>query len=245
MRGRYTVLTCGLFWGAASILLTPPARGDEIAQGVCGGTDRGCRAIVANTLPAGASVPARLTIGRDLDLSGQAPVHFVPATASGGAGGYVLSNRADVGDAVHAIGALPPVRLATIGSTPAGLPVRTRGLTSTFGMRQHPLLGGTRFHAGIDLAARAGDGVFATGAGRVIAAGWSGGYGLAVTIDHGNGLETRYAHLSRLGVVAGEEVKAGEMVGLVGSTGLSTGPHLHYEMRRFGRPVDPVGTLRR
>ncbi|WP_277667554.1 M23 family metallopeptidase [Novosphingobium lindaniclasticum] len=112
-------------------------------------------------------------------------------------------------------------------------------------MRPHPLLGGMRFHAGIDLAAREGDGVFATAEGRVVQSGWSGGYGLAVTIDHGNGLQTRYAHLSRLGVMAGEDVRSGELVGLVGSTGRSTGPHLHYELRRFGRPIDPSGTLGR
>ncbi|WP_395397444.1 M23 family metallopeptidase [Novosphingobium sp. BL-8A] len=128
---------------------------------------------------------------------------------------------------------------------PGGRPVRGGEQTSGFGMRHHPILGGTRFHDGVDLAAHAGDGVFATAGGRVTSAGWNGGYGLAVTVDHGHGVETRYAHLSRVNVAAGEEVRAGEILGRVGSTGLSTGPHLHYEMRRFGRPVDPATTLRR
>jgi murein DD-endopeptidase MepM/ murein hydrolase activator NlpD len=76
--------------------------------------------------------------------------------------------------------------------------------------------------------------------GKVTVADWNGGYGLLVVVEHGGGLQTRYAHLSRLGVVAGQRVSQGDIVGLVGSTGHSTGPHLHYELRRNGQPVNPL-----
>ena len=127
---------------------------------------------------------------------------------------------------------------------PAGLPVRTNAISSSFGTRWHPLLGGYRFHAGIDLAAAMGAPIFATSSGTVAAAGWCGGYGNCVTIDHGDGCFTLYGHLSRVDVATGQRVGSGQALGLVGSTGNSTGPHLHYEVRINGRPVDPVPYLR-
>jgi murein DD-endopeptidase MepM/ murein hydrolase activator NlpD len=108
-------------------------------------------------------------------------------------------------------------------------------------MRYHPILGGTRFHSGIDLAAPAGTPVVATSSGRVEMAGWSGGYGILVELDHGGSVETRYAHLSAVAVRPGQQVKAGQVIGYVGSTGRSTGPHLHYETRVAGRPTNPGG----
>lgn len=113
-------------------------------------------------------------------------------------------------------------------------------MTSGFGLRTHPLLGGVRAHLGVDLAARMGTPVHATADGRVGAAGMRGGYGLMVELEHGAGMETRYGHLSRLNVTAGQRVSRGDVIGFVGSTGLSTGPHLHYETRVNGRPVNPV-----
>ena len=127
---------------------------------------------------------------------------------------------------------------------PAGLPVRTNAISSSFGTRWHPLMGGYRFHAGIDLAAAMGAPIFATSSGTVAAAGWCGGYGNCVTIDHGDGCFTLYGHLSRVDVATGQRVGSGQALGLVGSTGNSTGPHLHYEVRINGRPVDPVQYLR-
>ncbi|WP_120716008.1 M23 family metallopeptidase [Tsuneonella amylolytica] len=124
--------------------------------------------------------------------------------------------------------------------TPRGLPVAARSLTSRFGMRSHPVLGGRRMHSGIDLAAAAGSPVAAPAAGIVSFANWNGGYGLLVTVEHGNGVQTRFAHLSRLMVSPGQRVERGQLLGLVGSTGRSTGPHLHYEVRQSGRPVDPL-----
>jgi murein DD-endopeptidase MepM/ murein hydrolase activator NlpD len=123
---------------------------------------------------------------------------------------------------------------------PRGLPVAARALTSRFGMRSHPILGVYRMHSGVDLAAPNGSPVSSPAAGIVSFANWSGGYGLLVTVDHGNGLQTRFAHLSRLMVNAGQKVIRGQLLGLVGSSGRSTGSHLHYEMRQNGRAVDPL-----
>lgn len=95
-------------------------------------------------------------------------------------------------------------------------------------------------HAGVDLAAPTGSPVLATSDGRVDSAGWGGGYGWTVRLEHTGNLETRYGHLSRLAVVAGQSVRRGDVIGYVGSTGLSTGPHLHYEMRMNGVPIRPL-----
>ena len=127
---------------------------------------------------------------------------------------------------------------------PSGLPIRANSVSSGFGTRWHPLLGGYRFHAGIDLVAPVGTQIVATSPGIVTEAGWCGGYGYCVTIDHGRGCHTLYGHLSRLDVIAGERVSMGQGLGLVGSTGLSTGPHLHYEVRVNGRSVNPRAYLR-
>jgi murein DD-endopeptidase MepM/ murein hydrolase activator NlpD len=124
------------------------------------------------------------------------------------------------------------------GALPTSMPVAAR-MSSGFGLRTHPTLGGTRMHSGIDLAAAAGTPIVATSDGRVDTASWNGGYGLFVSLDHGGGVETRYGHMSRLNVAAGQEVRKGQVIGYVGSTGRSTGPHLHYEVRKNGRPVNP------
>lgn len=123
---------------------------------------------------------------------------------------------------------------------PRGMPVAARALTSRFGVRSHPVLGGRRMHSGIDLAAPTGAPVAAPAGGVVSYANWRGGYGLLVTISHGGGLETRFAHLSRIMVSPGQTVSRGQLVGLVGSTGRSTGSHLHYEVRQNGFAVDPL-----
>ena len=95
-------------------------------------------------------------------------------------------------------------------------------------------------HAGVDLAARIGTAILASSAGRVRHAGWRGGYGLLVEVEHAGGLTTRYAHLSRIAVVPGQAIAKGTLIGLVGSTGQSTGPHLHYEVRLRGEAVNPL-----
>ena len=131
--------------------------------------------------------------------------------------------------------ALPP----GVGGVPSGLPMSGARLTSGYGNRFHPTLGGTRFHAGVDLAAPTGTPVTATASGQISRAGWAGGYGILVSINHGDAVETRYAHLSAIAVRPGENVRKGQVIGYVGSTGRSTGPHLHYETRQGGRPTNP------
>jgi len=123
---------------------------------------------------------------------------------------------------------------------PISNPAPGRSISSTFGVRKDPLLGTPAMHSGMDFRAPMGFPAKATAAGVVVKAGWNGGYGRMVEIDHGNGFSTRYAHLSRIDVAEGKKVTAGEVVGNVGSSGRSTGPHLHYEVRKNGAATDPL-----
>lgn len=116
----------------------------------------------------------------------------------------------------------------------------TGPVTSGFGMRVHPVLGYARMHTGVDIGAPMGAPVSSAASGIVAFAGWSGGYGNLIVVDHGDGLATAYAHLSRILVSQGQPVTQGQEIGKVGSTGMSTGPHLHFEVRVNGRPVDPM-----
>lgn len=125
-------------------------------------------------------------------------------------------------------------------SIPSRIPLEGLTMTSNFGMRVHPVLGGMRQHKGIDLAAPVGTAIYATADGVVGKAAWFGGYGLYVQLEHGNNLETRYGHMSRLNVAEGQHVHKGDVLGFVGTTGRSTGPHLHYEVRVDGVAVNPV-----
>ena len=127
-----------------------------------------------------------------------------------------------------------PVRRPLIGEA---------DVSSPFGYRPDPFLGRPALHPGVDLVQPYGSTVKATGAGRVVHAGPMGGYGNMVEIDHGNGLATRYGHMSEVLVDEGQEVEAGATLGRLGSTGRSTGPHLHYEVRVDGEPVDPTRFL--
>lgn len=145
------------------------------------------------------------------------------------------------------IGALIQQRIAA-----AQVPVRGTGqmvfpvnasITSNFGTRVHPILGYRRFHAGIDFGAASGSPIWAADAGVVIFAGWYGGYGRAVIINHGGGITTLYGHTSQVYVSEGQTVGQGQAIAAVGSTGLSTGPHLHFEVRQQGNPVNPMGYL--
>ena len=116
-------------------------------------------------------------------------------------------------------------------------------VTSNFGWRTHPILGTERFHSGIDFGADYGSLIYASEQGRVIYADWYGGYGNAVIVDHGNGMTTLYAHCSDLYVKDGDIVAKGQPIASVGSTGFSTGPHLHFELRANGEPIDPAANL--
>ncbi|MCL4454529.1 MAG: peptidoglycan DD-metalloendopeptidase family protein [Deinococcus sp.] len=127
---------------------------------------------------------------------------------------------------------------------PAGYPLRFfSGTTSQFGYRRNPFGPGFEFHDGLDLAAAPGAPVYATAPGVVVQAGWNGSFGNSVQIDHGYGYKTLYGHLSALRTRVGERVEKGDLVGLVGSTGRSSGPHLHYSVFRYGVAVSPTDFL--
>lgn len=133
---------------------------------------------------------------------------------------------------------------ARLPGLPLATPLRVAyQKSSPFGLRVHPITGLALVHTGVDLVAPAGTPIFATGAGRVLRSGLAGGYGNMVEIQHADGLITRYAHMQSLAVGAGDPVTAGTVVGTLGSTGESTGPHLHYEIRRGDIPVDPMPFL--
>jgi len=129
-------------------------------------------------------------------------------------------------------------------TVPLKRPFPKAQITSTFGARTDPFLGTMAMHAGIDFSEESGAPVRATASGVVDEAGWAGGYGNMVEITHGNGLATRYGHMSEILVAPGEKVVIGQIIGRVGSTGRSTGPHLHYETRINGQAVDPMRFLR-
>ena len=131
-----------------------------------------------------------------------------------------------------------------VSALPLANPAPGKPVTSLFGVRRDPFLGTAAFHSGIDFRAAYGQTVKSTAAGKVVKAGRFGGYGNMVEIDHGNGFSTRFAHLSRVLVRDGQQVVAGAVVGEAGSSGRSTGSHLHYEVREHGRAVNPVNFLK-
>ncbi|OGI10395.1 MAG: hypothetical protein A3I68_01845 [Candidatus Melainabacteria bacterium RIFCSPLOWO2_02_FULL_35_15] len=129
------------------------------------------------------------------------------------------------------------------GSGAFSFPVHGR-LTSPFGLRRHPIFKVVSFHSGVDLAAPYGTAIMASDTGRVIFNGWYGGYGKVIIVDHGMNYSTLYAHLSRATASKGKTIIKGETVGYEGQTGYSTGPHLHFEVRKSGRPQNPLNYLR-
>ena len=165
---------------------------------------------------------------------------FVPVKLSGDSGAFerqlsrINISRAQV-DRLNRTLALVPYRKPVIGEVE---------FTSGFGVRSDPFLGRPAMHTGLDFRSSTGDPVRATANGTVESAGWSGGYGKMVEVDHGNGFSTRYGHLSEIEVKVGQQIKIGQIMGRVGSTGRSTGPHLHYETRIDGDAVDPQKFLR-
>jgi murein DD-endopeptidase MepM/ murein hydrolase activator NlpD len=164
---------------------------------------------------------------------------LVPVEIKPGSGqiGFLF---ADLGSSLAEIRRLD----TAIRTLPLGAPLGSEAeQTSGFGTRFDPFTRGPALHTGLDFRAETGTPARATGAGRVLSAEYSGGYGNMVEIDHGNGVTTRYGHLLSYTVAPGERVEAGQIVGLTGSTGRSTGPHLHYETRIGGEPVNPVRFL--
>ncbi|MBO6755527.1 MAG: M23 family metallopeptidase [Roseibium sp.] len=165
-----------------------------------------------------------------------------PGTATGGpfvpVTGQSFAHR--VGRAAHALDALEDLKFAA-GRLPIGRPVLSARISSEYGPRLDPFLKRWAMHSGIDFKGQYGARVYSAAPGTVSHAGWKGGYGKMVEIRHANGHLTRYAHLSRLQVAEGDHVLAGDVIGNIGSTGRSTGPHLHYEVRTENGSVDPAG----
>jgi murein DD-endopeptidase MepM/ murein hydrolase activator NlpD len=181
------------------------------------------------------------SIARGLSGVGQAG----GATGAGGVGGTAAPARIRgvlPGRAVAAP-AHPPHDHAAADAVKALTQSVVGRLTSGFGVRANPMGAGTETHPGLDLGAASGTPIKAVRDGTVRFSGPRGGYGNIVILDHGDGTETRYAHCSRLDVAEGATVKAGEVIAAVGSTGRSTGPHLHFEVRVKGAPVDPTGWI--
>lgn len=127
----------------------------------------------------------------------------------------------------------------TLLSTPSIWPVKGY-LTSGFGWRRSPMTGASRMHQGLDISNRPGTPVRATARGSITFSGWDGAYGICIHVEHGAGIVTRYAHLQKSSVKVGDYVQRGDVIGAVGNTGRSTGPHLHYEVRLNGVPVNPM-----
>jgi murein DD-endopeptidase MepM/ murein hydrolase activator NlpD len=155
-----------------------------------------------------------------------------------------LSN--EIADRERQMGALEHLVLASQerqAVVPQGPPVSTGFISSSFGSRLDPFTGYTAFHPGVDFAGTAGEAVSTVASGIVLWAGPKVGYGSLVEIDHGNGFVTRYAHNARVLVQVGDTVQKGQAVALMGSTGHSTGPHVHFEVLRDGVPVDPMGFI--
>lgn len=157
-------------------------------------------------------------------------------------GNPVSDMDSKIADLDEAVTRLQGVK-ALASSVPIANPVPGMPVSSSFGTRKDPLLGLLAFHSGMDFRATSGSSVLATAKGTVTAADYNGGYGNMVDIDHGNGLSTRYGHLSQILVGVGQHVGSGDIVGKTGSTGRSTGPHLHYEIRKNGSAVNPMTYL--
>jgi murein DD-endopeptidase MepM/ murein hydrolase activator NlpD len=242
------------FTPAPSIQAVPGPQGDDIfedlarrLEGRVARLERGQLAVVEQL--ARRSARQADLLQQALDLAGRALDRLPPPPRSKAVAPLVivLSPQDQAGpfgravDEVRRSAAVVQRVRPTIEALPLARPVTPdMRVTSRFGTRSDPFLGTSRFHAGQDFATPTGTPVFATGAGVVLSAGDGGGYGNLVQIDHGNGVVTRYAHLSEMEVVPGQPVSVGTMVGRAGSTGRSTGPHLHYETRVEGEPEDPV-----
>jgi murein DD-endopeptidase MepM/ murein hydrolase activator NlpD len=145
---------------------------------------------------------------------------------------YTIESVGEIRDYLH-------VQRDIYFATPKGLPVDGR-ITSYYGKRRHPMNGAEEFHTGIDVAASSGSPVRATADGIVSFSGWSGGNGYLVVLEHGHGFSTFYAHNKKNIVKIGQKVKRGDMIGLVGTTGSSTGPHVHYEIWENDRHMNPI-----
>lgn len=224
-----------LIWPAGLLLL-----------GLCGhpaAAEEDLTAAVAMSIAATAEVPAAEAPAARVSIAVPVGSVMIGADEQPEGGQRYAARTATQGPGMVRFSALrPSIAPPATGSVdvPTGLPLVSARLTSSFGGRRNPVTGYLQNHGGIDLGAPAGTPVAATGTGVVSFAGFAGSYGLLVVVNHGNGLQTRYAHLSQLTVSRGQSINRGDIVGRVGSTGRSTGPHLHYEVRTQGQAIDPL-----
>lgn len=191
------------------------------------------RRIVALALAAACAVQPLAASTLDTPRKGDTIAGGVDAAANGGQFHTLFLSWKKL-DTMSATGVI---------SVPSARPVNLATYTSGFGVRSDPFRGSAAMHAGIDLAGPMGTPIYATADGIVDRAEWSGGYGNLVEIEHGKGLQTRFGHLSRMLVTPGQRVTRGQLIALMGSTGRSTGSHLHYEVRIDGHAVNPVPFL--
>ena len=190
----------------------------------------------------------RARLGAVVARTGLSVDQLTAPDAAGGVGGPYVPANLEGGSTPFEKAALRATREVALADTlrrlVRSMPVREpliggANISSPFGYRIDPFLGKPALHPGVDLVQPFGSDIHATGAGRVVHAGWAGGYGQMVEIDHGNGIATRYGHMSEVLVSEGDVVKPGETIGHIGTTGRSSGPHLHYEVRLDGEPVNP------
>jgi len=218
----------GLYWSLRGSGVSPEAAGDylkalatRIDVGIDLGPDDRFDLVIAHRRAATGEEQSGPLLYAGIQRMAGAPIQMLKWTVGGRNGWY------DAASLTH------------VSSSALAWPVSAR-ITSSFGMRRHPILGYARMHKGMDFGARWGTPIVASANGVVSRAGWAGGYGRQVRIAHGDGIATSYSHMSRMVVSPGTPVRQGQLIGYVGSSGLSTGPHLHYETYRGGVAVNPV-----
>ena len=217
----------GLYWSLRSSGVSPETAADylkalatKIDVGALGPDDRFDLVIAHRRAATGEERSGPLLYAGVRRFDG-APIEMLKWTVSGRTGWYDAAS------------------LTQVASSALAWPVSAR-ITSNFGMRRHPILGYARMHKGMDFGARWGAPIVASADGVIAQAGWAGGYGRQVRIAHASAITTSYSHMSRILVAPGSMVRQGQVIGYVGSSGLSTGPHLHYETYRGGVAVNPL-----
>jgi murein DD-endopeptidase MepM/ murein hydrolase activator NlpD len=217
-------------------------------EGLTAGASKKAETMTQIMRRTGVDVSDKRSEAQTLDMPASRGPEMKSGEVKGGVGGPFLEPmkfdrfNASLDELDSALSRLETVRETAL-ALPYGNPAPGQGITSRFGNRPDPFLGRLAFHGGIDFQAETGLPVKATGAGKVITAGWSSGYGNLVEVDHGQGITTRYGHMSRILVREGQTISAGDIVGRAGATGRATGPHVHYEVRRNGEAVNPIHFL--
>lgn len=230
------MLVCWSFFAAAQLLIAKPVAPAELAR-----MEREVQAMQADVQAIQLAAERRYQLtAREVRKLGIDPQRL----AQGGVGGPFeavtpLKANPTFKQLFTSWKKLDSIEQGTI-AIPSTEPVKGMSLTSGYGVRSDPFRGRAAMHAGIDLAAPIGTPIYATADGFVQRSEWAGGYGNLVELSHGKGIQTRFGHLSRSLVKAGQRVKRGDLIALMGSTGRSTGSHLHYEVRIDGKAVNPV-----